>query len=145
LRKATPVSSLTSGDSMELQEVKVMLVEDNPDDVAFTKRVLKFNGLDGNLVLAADGNEAIAGLNRLAKEEKLPDLILLDINLPDISGIDLLTRIKCDPRFSHIPVVILTGSNIDDDIQRSYDLGASTYLVKPISNDALTLALENLF
>jgi CheY-like chemotaxis protein len=130
---------------MELQEVKVMLVEDNPDDVAFTKRVLKFNGLDGNLVLAADGNEAIAGLNRLAKEEKLPDLILLDINLPDISGIDLLTRIKCDPRFSHIPVVILTGSNVDDDIQRSYDLGASTYLVKPISNDALTLALENLF
>jgi CheY-like chemotaxis protein len=130
---------------MELQEVKVMLVEDNPDDVAFTKRVLKFNGLDGNLVLAADGNEAIAGLNRLAKEEKLPDLILLDINLPDISGIDLLTRIKRDPRFSHIHVVILTGSNVDDDIQRSYDLGASTYLVKPISNDALTLALENLF
>jgi CheY-like chemotaxis protein len=56
---------------MELQEVKVMLVEDNPDDVAFTKRVLKFNRLDSNLVLAADGNEAMAGLNRLAKEEKL--------------------------------------------------------------------------
>ena len=130
---------------MELQDVKVMLVEDNPDDVAFTKRVLKFNGLDSNLVLAADGNEAIAGLERLADEKRLPDLILLDINLPDISGIDLLTRIKRDSRFSQIPVVILTGSNVDDDIQRSYDLGASTYLVKPISNDALMLALENLF
>ncbi len=130
---------------MELQDIKVMLVEDNPDDVAFTKRVLRFNKLDGNLVLAADGREAVEGLERLAREDKLPDLILLDINLPDISGIDLLTRIKRDSRFSHIPVVILTGSNVNDDIQKSYDLGASTYLVKPISNDALMLVMENLF
>ncbi len=130
---------------MELQDVKVMLVEDNPDDVAFTKRVLRFNKLDRNLVLAVDGSEAVAGLERLAGEDKLPDLILLDINLPDISGIDLLTKIKRDSRFSHIPVVILTGSNVDDDIQKSYDLGASTYLVKPISNDALMLVMENLF
>ncbi len=130
---------------MELQDIKIMLVEDNPDDVAFTKRVLRFNKLDRNLVLAADGREAVEGLERLAREDKLPDLILLDINLPDISGIDLLTRIKRDSRFSHIPVVILTGSNVDDDIQKSYDLGASTYLVKPISNDALMLVMENLF
>ncbi len=130
---------------MELQNIKVMLVEDNPDDVAFTKRVLRFNKLDRNLVLAADGREAIEGLEKLAEENKLPDLILLDINLPDISGIDLLTRIKRDSRFSNIPVVILTGSNVDDDIQKSYDLGASTYLVKPISNDALMLVMENLF
>jgi two-component system response regulator len=130
---------------MELHDVKIMLVEDNPDDVAFTKRVLRYNRLDRNLVLAADGKEALAALERLAGEEKLPDLILLDINLPDISGIDLLTRIKQNPRFRHIPVVILTGSNVDGDIQRSYDLGASTYLVKPIFNDALMLVLENLF
>jgi two-component system response regulator len=130
---------------MELHDVKIMLVEDNPDDVAFTKRVLRYNRLDRNLVLAADGKEALAALEMLAGEEKLPDLILLDINLPDISGIDLLTRIKQNPRFRHIPVVILTGSNVDGDIQRSYDLGASTYLVKPIFNDALMLVLENLF
>jgi two-component system response regulator len=130
---------------MELHDIKIMLVEDNPDDVAFTKRVLRYNRLDRNLVLAADGKEALAALEMLAGEEKLPDLILLDINLPDISGIDLLTRIKQNPRFRHIPVVILTGSNVDGDIQRSYDLGASTYLVKPIFNDALMLVLENLF
>ncbi len=130
---------------MELQDIKIMLVEDNPDDVAFTKRVLRFNKLDHNLVLAADGKEAIEGLEKLSEEDKLPDLILLDINLPDISGIELLTRIKRDSRFSNIPVVILTGSNVDDDIQKSYDLGASTYLVKPISNDALMLVMENLF
>lgn len=130
---------------MELQDIKVMLVEDNPDDVAFTKRVLKFNRLDNGLVLAADGHETLSALERLAEERNLPDLILLDINLPDVSGIDLLTRIKQDSRFRSIPVIILTGSNEDEDIQRSYDLGASTYLVKPISKDALMLVLENLF
>ncbi len=130
---------------MEFHDLSVMLVEDNPEDVAFTKRVLRYHRLDRDLVLAADGKEALAALERLTADRSLPDLILLDINLPDISGIDLLTRIKQDTRFSHIPVVILTGSNIDDDIQRSYDLGASTYLVKPISKDALMLALENLF
>jgi CheY-like chemotaxis protein len=130
---------------MELQDIKVMLVEDNPDDVAFTKRILKFNRLDKGLVLAADGQETLSALERLAEEKNFPDLILLDINLPDVSGIDLLTRIKQDSRFSRIPVVILTGSNEDEDIQRSYDLGASTYLVKPISKDALMLVLENLF
>ena len=76
---------------------------------------------------------------------KTPDLLLLDINLPDISGIDLLTKLKRDSKLSLIPVVMLTGSNFDDDIQKSYDLGASTYLVKPISKDALMLVIENLF
>lgn len=130
---------------MELQDIRIMLVEDNPDDIAFTERVLRYNRIDRNLVLAADGNEALEALEKLVSEGKLPDLILLDINLPGISGIDLLTRIKQDSRFRQIPVVILTGSNVDDDIQRSYDLGASTYLVKPIFNDALMLVLQNLF
>ncbi len=75
----------------------------------------------------------------------LPELILLDINLPDISGIDLLTLIKKEQRLKDIPVVILTGSNEDQDIQKCYDLGASSYLVKPISNDALMLVVEKLF
>jgi CheY-like chemotaxis protein len=69
----------------------------------------------------------------------------LDINLPDISGIDLLTRIKEDEIFRKIPVVILTGSNEDQDIQKSYDLGASSYLVKPISNDAMKQVIKKLF
>ncbi|OPX80886.1 MAG: transcriptional regulator PhoB [Methanosaeta sp. PtaB.Bin005] len=75
----------------------------------------------------------------------LPELILLDINLPDISGIDLLTLIKKEQRLKDIPVVILTGSNEDQDIQKCYDLGASSYLVKPISNGALMLVVEKLF
>ncbi|MDD1727266.1 MAG: response regulator, partial [Methanothrix sp.] len=75
----------------------------------------------------------------------LPQLILLDINLPDISGMDLLRRIKNDEGLHQIPVVILTMSNEDQDIQKSYDLGASSYLVKPISNEALMLVIEKLF
>jgi CheY-like chemotaxis protein len=131
---------------MKIEEIKVMLVEDNPEDVAFTRIMLKRNMLDRNLAVAENGKMAIEALEHLAKDDsKIPDLILLDINLPDISGMDVLTRLKRDRRFAQIPVVMLTGSNVDDDIRRSYDMGASTYLVKPISKDALMLVIENLF
>jgi CheY-like chemotaxis protein len=130
---------------MELEDLKIMLVEDSPEDAAFAARILKFNRLEKNLALALDGHEALQSLQEQAEEHRLPDLILLDINLPDISGIDLLEKIKQDPRYASIPVVILTGSNMDDDIQRSYDRGASTYLVKPISNHSLMLVIRNLF
>jgi CheY-like chemotaxis protein len=128
-----------------VREIRVMLVEDNPEDVAFTKRVLKFNKLDRDMLLATSGREALWILTKLAKEGEILDLILLDINLPDISGIDLLTQMKKDPRLGSIPVVILTGSNEDEDIQKCYDLGAGSYLVKPISNDALMLVIDTLF
>lgn len=128
---------------METRATRIMLVEDNPEDIALTRRVLRKSGLGGDLMLASTGREA---LERLAKAgSDLPCLILLDINLPDLSGIDILTEIKRDPSLKPIPVVMLTGSNTDDDIQRSYDLGASTYLVKPVSIDALKLVLEKVF
>ena len=125
-------------------EIKILLVEDNFEDAAVTKRVLSHNKLNKGLVIAASGKEALAALQNIAKAD-LPQLILLDINLPDISGIDLLTCIKKDNNLRSIPVVILTGSNVDQDIQKSYDLGADSYLVKPISNDALMLVIEKLF
>jgi CheY-like chemotaxis protein len=128
---------------METRVSRIMLVEDNPEDIALTRRILRKSGLDGDLIQASTGRDA---LERLAKAgSDLPGLILLDINLPDLSGIDILTEIKKDPSLKPIPVVMLTGSNTDDDIQRSYDLGASTYLVKPVSIDALKLVLENVF
>jgi CheY-like chemotaxis protein len=126
------------------REMKIVLVEDNAEDIAFTRRVLKHNNLTRNLFVATNGTEALSALQSV-DESDLPDLILLDINLPDISGIDLLTRMKKDERLKDISVVILTGSNEDQDIQKSYDLGASSYLVKPISNDALMLVIEKLF
>jgi len=124
-------------------QIKILLVEDNPEDIAVTRRVLKHNKLDIGLAIATSGRQALDALQNKAREN-LPQLILLDINLPDISGIDLLTLIKKDKNLNDIPVVILTGSNEDQDIQKSYDLGASSYLVKPISNDALMLVVERL-
>ncbi len=126
------------------REIRIVLVEDNIEDVAFTKWVLKHNKLTKDLIIAATGKEAMQALQGRDKGG-LPHLILLDLNLPDISGIDLLTLIKKDEALRNIPVVILTGSNEDQDIQKSYDLGASSYLVKPISNDALMLVIEKLF
>jgi two-component system, response regulator len=125
-------------------KIKILLVEDNIEDVAIARRVLKHNNLSDDLIVAAGGMEALAALQELASAN-LPQLILLDLNLPDISGIDLLRLIKEDKRLSAIPVVILTGSNEDLDIQKSYDLGAGSYLVKPISNHALMLVIEKLF
>ena len=130
---------------MELQNIRIMLVEDNPVDVAFTRRVISHNKLDKDLIIALNSMDALEILEDTAIQRRLPDLILLDINLPDASGIDLLRKIKSDLRLKDIAVVILTSSNVDDDIQKSYDLGAKTYLVKPISSQALDGLLEKLF
>ena len=127
------------------REIKILLVEDNEADAAVTIRLLKLNRLSKDLVLAKNGQDALEALQRKTGEGNLPNFILLDINLPDISGIDLLTRIKKDELFQKIPVVILTGSNEDQDIQKCYDLGASSYLVKPISNDAMNQVIKKLF
>ncbi|MHC1632097.1 MAG: response regulator [Methanotrichaceae archaeon] len=123
-----------------------MLVEDNSDDVELTTRLLKRNNLDRKLCLATDALEALRCLEQLAEENSsLPDLILLDIGLPRVNGFGLLEKLKQNSRFSHIPVVMLTGSNMVEHIQKSYDLGAITYLLKPISEDELMTVLGYLF
>jgi CheY-like chemotaxis protein len=127
------------------REIKILLVEDDEADAAVTIRLLNHNRLNKDLVWANNGQDAIEALERKNREGNSPNLILLDINLPDISGIDLLIRIKENQLFRGIPVVILTGSNEDQDIQKSYDLGASSYLVKPISNDAMKQVINKLF
>jgi two-component system, response regulator len=128
---------------MDHKKIRILLVEDNMVDAAVTRRVLMHNHLN-DLITASRGKEALEALLNKSKAD-LPQLIMLDINLPDISGIDLLRCIKNDNRLREIPVVILTMSNEDHDIQKSYDLGASSYLVKPISSEALMLVIEKLF
>jgi len=128
---------------MDGKKIRILLVEDNLVDAAVTRQVLKHNHLT-DLILAANSREALDLLQAKSQAE-LPQLILLDLNLPDISGIELLRQIKNDNSLHEIPVVILTMSNEDQDIQRSYDLGANSYLVKPISDEALMLVIKKLF
>jgi len=139
-----------SGDLMvtDLRKVRIMLVEDNIDDFELTRIVLRRHFLDKHLHLATDGSETLKCLERLVEDCKdssdLPDLILVDIGLPGMNGLELLEKLKNDTRFSHIPVVILTGSHMSEHIQKSYDLGAVTYLVKPVSEDDLMMTLSYL-
>ena len=134
---------MATGGGMDGKKIRILLVEDNLVDAAVTRQVLKHNH-QTDLILAANCKEALALLQSKSRSD-LPQLILLDLNLPDISGIELLRRIKKDKSLYEIPVVILTMSNEDQDIQRSYDLGASSYLVKPISDEALMLVIKKLF
>lgn len=130
----------------DTRKLRILLVEDNPEDVFLTRKVLRKSGLDGDMRITGDGAEALRILEDMFRAgEHLPDLILLDINLPDMGGMTVLRSIKGDARFSRIPVVMLTCSNADSDIQKSYDLGASTYLVKPVSRDAMMLVMRALF
>jgi len=134
---------MATGGGMDGKKIRILLVEDNLVDAAVTRQVLKHNH-QTDLILAANCKEALA-LLQSKNQSDLPQLILLDLNLPDISGIELLRRIKKDKSLHEIPVVILTMSNEDQDIQKSYDLGASSYLVKPISDEALMLVIKKLF
>ncbi len=124
-------------------DLKILLVEDNPDDAELTRRILRRICLDRDIFLAADAEEAMGCLERLREEGYgLPDLILLDIKLPRLSGMELLERLKTSSKFRGIPVVMLTGSLVSEHIQKSYDLGAVSYLLKPISEDELLMTLS---
>jgi two-component system response regulator len=124
-------------------ELKILLVEDNPDDAELTRRLLRRICQDQDIFMAADAEEALGCLESIHGQGfSLPDLILLDIKLPRLSGMELLERLKTSSKFHGIPVVMLTGSTVSEHIQKSYDLGAVTYLLKPISEDELLMVLS---
>jgi two-component system response regulator len=115
----------------------ILLVEDNPDDEALTLRALKKNRIANEVVVCRDGAEALdylfsrgAFAGRAASD--LPQVILLDLKLPKVDGLEVLRQIRADSRTSIVPVVILTSSREDEDIARSYQLGANSYVRKPV-------------
>ena len=115
--------------------VEILLVEDNPGDVRLTREALRDAKVHNNMTVASDGVEAIAYLKREGQYAgvTLPDLILLDLNLPRINGFEVLDTIKEDADLRRIPVVILTSSQTEQDIIRSYDLHANAYITKPVN------------
>jgi CheY-like chemotaxis protein len=111
----------------------ILLVEDNPMDLDLALRAFERKRLSNPIQVARDGEEALAWLPRWEAGEPLPALILLDLKLPRVDGLDVLRRLKQHERFRHIPVVVLTSSAEDKDISTAYDLGVNSYIVKPVS------------
>ena len=111
----------------------ILLVEDNPDDVMFTRRAFAKNNIKNEVVVASDGAQALELLLPDNGEPALrPALVLLDVNLPKVNGLEVLRRIRSDPRTQALPVVVLTTSNEERDVIESYRLGANSYVRKPV-------------
>jgi two-component system, response regulator len=115
----------------------ILLVEDNPDDEALTTRALRKANLRNEVVVARDGVEALdylfgTGSHTGRDERRLPQVVLLDIKLPKIDGLEVLRRVRSDPRTALLPVVILTSSSEEQDIVEGYRLGANSYVRKPV-------------
>jgi CheY-like chemotaxis protein len=117
--------------------IEILLVEDSPGDVRLTEEALKDGKVRNNLHVVSDGVEAERFLHRQDPfaDAPRPDLILLDLNLPRKDGRELLGEIKTDPALRRIPVVVLTTSSAEEDILRSYDLHANSYITKPVDLD----------
>jgi CheY-like chemotaxis protein len=115
--------------------VEILLVEDNPGDIRLIVEVLKEGKIHNNLSVVEDGEQALAYLRREGSyhDAIVPDIILLDLNLPKINGTEVLAEIRKDPQLKHIPVIILTTSEAEQDILKAYDLHANCYITKPVN------------
>ena len=112
--------------------IEILLVEDNPGDVELTERALRATEIANHLTVASYGADALAHLRSVSGEAvRGPHLILLDLYLPDMSGFDFLASVKADPRLRRIPVVVMTSSETEADVVRSYELQASGFVTKP--------------
>jgi two-component system response regulator len=119
------------------------LIEDNPSDVDLTRRALEKSRISNELVVAEDGEAALEYLWREGPNE-LPALTLLDLNLPKLSGLEVLQRIRGDARTRRLPVVILTSSKEEQDLAAGYDLGVNSYIRKPVDFKQFALCIEQL-
>lgn len=117
----------------DLRPVEILMVEDNPGDVRLTQEAFRDGRIRNHLNVVDDGEKALAYLRRQSPfaDQPRPDLILLDLNLPRRDGREVLAEIKLDPELRRIPVVVLTTSQSDEDILRTYDLHANCYVTKP--------------
>jgi two-component system, response regulator len=134
---------------MTANEIEILLVEDNPNDAEMTIRALKKNNISNNIVHLKNGAEAIeflfeAGWPADSESGRKPRVILLDLKMPKVNGIELLEKIKEHDQTKDIPVVILTSSKEHPDIKRCYDLGANSYIVKPVEFDSFTKVVQDL-
>lgn len=119
-------------------DVEILLVDDDPDDVTLAMRALARQNLANRVHVVGDGAEALAYL----RESGRPRLVLLDLKLPKVTGLEVLEQIRNDPRLKTLPVVILTSSREEPDVARAYALGANSYIVKPVDFDQFLRAVS---
>lgn len=133
---------------MKGEAVDILLIEDNTADVELTLRAFRKNNIVNNVFVIQDGEEALDYLFMRGKfkerEESRPKLILLDLKLPKVSGLEILKTIKSDKRLRMIPTVVLTSSREEMDLIRSYRLGVNSYIVKPVDFNGFQEAVKNL-
>ncbi len=134
---------------MNYNDIEILFVEDNMDDAALTMHALKKGGLTNSIFHVKDGAEAIDFIyckGAYSERDPLPHikLMLLDIKMPKVSGIEVLEKIKSDPLLKAIPIVVLTSSKEDPDIKRCYQLGANSYIVKPVESDNFFKTIKDL-
>jgi two-component system, response regulator len=132
-----------------LEDAEILLVEDNPNDVELTIRALQKQNLAGKVFVVKDGAEALeflfaTGAFANRKIENRPKVVLLDLKLPKVDGIEVLRRIKADDRTKHTPVVMLTSSQEERDVLETYNLGVNSYIVKPVDFSNFVHAVSEL-
>jgi two-component system response regulator len=129
--------------------IEILLVEDNPRDAELIIRAFKKRNLANNLIHVEDGSEALdflfnRGKYKERKESASPKIVLLDLKLPKVNGLEVLRQIKLNEHTRTIPVVVVTSSAEDPDIKLAYELGANSYVVKPVNFEAFTEVMSNL-
>lgn len=128
------------------EPIEILLVEDNPGDIRLTQEVLKEGRMGNRLNVVEDGEQAIAYLTRQAPYTDVspPDLILLDLNLPRRGGLEVLEMVKTNPTLRHIPVIIFTTSQAEEDITNAYNLHANCYITKPIDLEQFAQSIKSI-
>jgi len=126
---------------MAQQDVDILLVEDNSNDAELALRALKQRNLANQVLLCRDGAEAMEFFT--ASAGPVPKVVLLDLKLPKVDGLEVLRRLKSNARTKAIPVVVLTSSREEPDIERAYELGANSYIVKPVDFEAFARAVSD--
>ncbi|MDD5723855.1 MAG: response regulator [Syntrophales bacterium] len=122
----------------------ILLVEDNPMDIDLTKRAFVRHKLANSIEVATDGEAALAYIPRWEAGVPPPIIILLDLKLPKVDGLEVLRQFKSHPQFNTLPVIVLTSSNEDSDIQTAYKLGANSYITKPVDFDKFLDVAEHI-
>lgn len=134
---------------MTNSEIEILLVEDNPDDLEMSLRALRKAHLANHIQVARDGAEALefvfgTGQHAGRNVQNGPKVILLDLKLPKVDGLEVLRRVKNDPRTKAIPVVVLTSSKEQPDVREAYSLGVNSYIVKPVNFEGFAKAVADL-